>query len=150
MLTVPARVPALDAAFATVRERGLRLSSARRLVLAALCAAGRPLTADDVAAGAGGQVPECDIGSVYRNLETLEAAGVVRGLHAAAGPRLWTLAHADDEAFVMCQNCGNVRSAPPMAVARVRLAVRAALGYRASFSSFPIVGVCARCEEHPE
>lgn len=143
---VPAPAPAtLDAAMAAVRASGLRASAARRLVLAALFEARRPVTAEAIANGLDGALPRSDIGSVYRNLETLERLGVVRHLHAAHGPGLYAIRRAADEGFVACERCGEVRAADPRAVALIRTAVRRAFGYEASFVHFPIVGVCSSC-----
>ena len=147
----PAPAPAtLDAAVATVRRSGLRASSARRLVLQALFCAGRPVTAEEIASGLDGQTPPSDLGSTYRNLETLEQLGVVRHLHAAHGPGLYAIARDEHEGFLACECCGEVRPANPRAVALIRQAVQRAFGYEASFVHFPIVGVCPACaEERP-
>src|ERR1035441_8535847 len=80
--------PNLDAALAAVRRYGLRLSAARRVVLAALYAADGPLSAEQIAAGVGGRVPTSDVASVYRNLETLEPLGIVRPVHLGHRPAL--------------------------------------------------------------
>jgi Fur family ferric uptake transcriptional regulator len=135
----------LDAAMATVRAQGLRASSARRLVVAALFAADGPVTAEQIATGLGGRVPASDIGSVYRNLETLQRLGVVRHLHAAHGAGLYAIARDEDEGFLACERCGEVRPGNPRAVAVIRGAVQKAFGYQASFLHFPIVGLCPRC-----
>jgi Fe2+ or Zn2+ uptake regulation protein len=140
----------VDAAMAIVRASGLRVSSARRLVLAALFEADGPVTAEEIAGGLGGCVPRSDLGSVYRNLETLERLGVVRRLHAAQGPAVYAIARADDEGFLCCERCGEVRTANPRAVAVIRGAVLKAFGYDASFRSFPIVGVCPHCADEAQ
>jgi Fur family ferric uptake transcriptional regulator len=142
----PATRPAtLAAALATVRAHGLRASSARRLLLAALVAAERPITAEAVARGLDGRVPPSDVASVYRNLDALQRIGIVRCLHAGHGAALYTLAGGDDGGYVACERCGEVRTADPRALAAVRSAVRVALGYEASFLHVPLVGTCARC-----
>jgi Fe2+ or Zn2+ uptake regulation protein len=138
---------ALDAALTTLRARGLRASSARRLVLHALLEANRPITAEQIAGGLGGKVTPSDLGSVYRNLETLERAGVVRHLHAAHGAGLYTIARDEDQGFLACERCGEVRTANPLAVTVIRQAVRKAFGYDAGFLSFPIVGICPVCAQ---
>ena len=56
-LTPVVEAPTAAAAAHTLRRRGLRLSAARRVVLTALFAADRPLSAEEIAAGAGGVVP---------------------------------------------------------------------------------------------
>ena len=135
----------VDDAVAAVRACGLKASSARRLVLAALFAADAPVTAERIASGLGGELPASDIGSVYRNLEILERLGVVRHLHAAHGPGVYAIAREEVDGYVACERCGEVRVADPRAMSLIRTAVERAFGYEASFVHFPIVGVCARC-----
>ena len=135
----------IDAAVATLRTRGLRASSARRLVLAALFAADRPVTAEQIAGGLDGRVPLSDLGSVYRNLETLEGLGVVRHLHAGHGPGLYALAHGRDLEYLVCARCGRVRAVEHGELDRVRKSIAADFGFQASFSHFPIHGVCESC-----
>lgn len=135
----------LDAALATVRARGLRASLARRVLLTALAAADRPVTAEAVARGLDGRVPESDVGSLYRNLDALARIGVVRRLHAGQGAALYTLANPDVAAYLSCVRCGALRPAGRRAVAAVSAAVSAALGWDASFEEAPIAGVCPDC-----
>ena len=75
-----------------LKAEGLRVSAARRLLVEALFAAGGPVTAEQIAAGSGGRVPESDVGSVYRNLELLERVGLVRHAHLGHGPAVYALA----------------------------------------------------------
>jgi Fur family transcriptional regulator, ferric uptake regulator len=148
LAAAPGTAPAtLDATLTTLRARGLRASSARRLVLQALLAADRPITAEQVASGLGGRITSSDLGSVYRNLETLERAGVVRHLHPAHGPGLYAIARPEDEGFLTCELCGEVRAGNPRDVAVIRGAVRKAFGYDAGFLRFPIVGICPDCAQ---
>jgi hypothetical protein len=55
--TSPLAAPSVQSAVELLRSRGLRASSARRLVLEALFAAERPLTAEEIAAGLEGWLP---------------------------------------------------------------------------------------------
>ena len=116
-----------------------------RLLLAALVAAERPVTAEAISRGLDGRVPASDVGSLYRNLEALERIGVVRRLVAGPGAALFTLAAAGDPGYLSCERCGEVRPADSRALAPVREAVRNAFGYDVSFRHVPLVGTCARC-----
>jgi Fur family ferric uptake transcriptional regulator len=136
-------LPSVDAAAAAVRRGGLRLSSARRLVLEALFAAEAPVTAEEIAGGLGGRVPPSDLASVYRNLETLEQLGLVHHVHAGHGPGLYGLARGRE--YLMCERCGRLRAVPPSALEPVRDALREALGYEARFTHFPLVALCGDC-----
>jgi Fur family ferric uptake transcriptional regulator len=148
-MTVPHLAPAVEAPTAAaaaraLRRRGLRLSAARRLVLEALFAAGRPVAAEEIAAGVGGRVPPSDLASVYRNLEVLERLGLVRHLHLGHGAGRYAPAGRRDE-LVACERCGACAALPAATVAAIRAAVRAAVGFEAHFSHFPLPGLCPAC-----
>lgn len=145
-MTVPAHaalvaVPDVASAISAVRAAGLRLSAARRTVLHTLFGAGRPLTAEDIA-----RTARCDLASVYRNLETLEAAGVVRHLHLGHGAGVY-LPAADATELVVCERCGARGDIDPRVAAAVRAAVQAATGFTPRFDHFPLAGLCPRCAD---
>jgi Fur family ferric uptake transcriptional regulator len=141
--------PDLDAAVRAMREHGLRVSAARRLVLEAIFAAGEPVTAEQVADGLGGQLPRSDITSVYRNLERLEEIGLVRHFHLGHGAGLYVRAGAPVREFLLCDACGEVRPVDPSELDRVRAVIRQDLGHEASFTHFPIAGLCRDCARAP-
>ena len=149
-MTVPHRTPLLAAqsvenAVDLLRTKGLRVSSARRLVIEALFAADRPLTAEEIAAGLEGWLPSSDLASVYRNLDTLEELGLVRHFHVGHGPGRYALASAGELEFVSCEQCGAVETVPSGRLDAARELIERETGYRARFSHFPIVGTCAKC-----
>jgi Fur family ferric uptake transcriptional regulator len=135
----------LDGAMAAVRGSGLRLTTARRLVLEALLAAKRPISAEQIAGGLDGRLPASDLASVYRNLETLEGLGLVRHFHAGHGPGRYVLDGFTEHEYLACESCGAVEEMEPSALDGVREAVRELTGFEARFSHFPIVGRCPRC-----
>jgi Fur family ferric uptake transcriptional regulator len=128
----------------TLRGAGLRISSARRLVVDALFAAEQPVSAEEIASGLGGQLTPLDPASVYRNLETLERLGLVRHLHAAHGPGRYVLARGECE-YLACESCGELLEVDPRELDRARAELRTRFGYEVRFSHFPIVGRCAGC-----
>jgi len=136
----------VEDALQTVRDHGLRASAARRLVLQALHAADGPMSADQIAAGIGGRVPRSDLSSVYRNLETLEEVGLVSHVHLGHGPGLYALNLDREREWLTCERCGDFRAVDPARLDAVRAAIEAAFGYRASFTHFPVVGLCALCQ----
>ena len=133
--------PTLASAIGAVRARGLRVSTTRRLILEALFAGEGPLSAEALAA----RVPRADLGSIYRNLERLEAIGLVRHVHLGHGPGLYALATRSDMEFVTCERCGAFQAVEPGRLDAARALIERELGYRARFSHFPIVGICATC-----
>jgi len=93
---VPVLTMVVDVDFAVtlMRERGLRVLAARRLVVEALLAADGPVSAEQIADGIGGRVPSSDIASVCRNLQAFEGIGLARHVHLGHGPGLHALAVA--------------------------------------------------------
>jgi len=149
-MTAPGKGPRLDApdldsAVHALRASGLRVSAARRLVLEALYAADGPVTAEMVASGLDGRLPRSDIASVYRNLETLEEVGLVRHVHLGHGPGVYEPAGTGEHEYLVCDACGAVRAVEPDETAPVRALIQQRFGHEASFSHFPILGLCAKC-----
>ena len=153
-MTTTHRSPALAAtsveeAVEALRERGLRASAARRLVLEALYGAEGPLSAERIAEGLEGRLPRSDLASVYRNLETLEEVGLVRHVHLGHGPGLYALAAPEHE-YLVCESCHAVRSVAREELDEVRAKVRKQFGYEARFTHFPLVGLCPDCSAESE
>jgi Fur family transcriptional regulator, ferric uptake regulator len=141
----PHGVATIDSAIAALRAGGLRVSAARRLVLEALFAAEGPATVEQLAAGFGGRVPQSDVASTYRNLETLEALGLVRHMHLGHGPGRYVLAAREARDYLACERCGDLLAADADDLEPVRALVREAFGFEARFGHFPIVGLCPAC-----
>ena len=130
----------LEQAVSALRERGLRLSSARRLVLEALFASDGPASAEQIAAGSG-----LDLASTYRNLETLERHGLARHVHLGHGPGLYVLVGRGEREYLFCERCRAVQALEPDKLDPVRERISELFGYRAHFTHFAIVGTCPRC-----
>lgn len=131
----------LAEAVAVMRERGLRLSTPRRLLLERLFAAAAPLSAEDLSGSLA-----LDLAVTYRNLETLEANGLVHHVHLGHGPGLYALVGAGDHEYLYCERCGAVRTVVPEELDGVRASLRKRFGYVAHFTHHAIVGNCEGCE----
>lgn len=133
--------PSLTAAVVALRARGMRVSATRRALLAALYGADDPQPAEQLGAG-------LDTASVYRNLDALEAVGLVRHLHAGHGPGRYVLA-ARDGGYAACERCGRHARLDSGTLRSLRSAVLAHTGFVADFRHFPIVGRCPGCALDP-
>ncbi|MGB2710331.1 MAG: transcriptional repressor [Conexibacter sp.] len=130
---------------AALRRSGSRLSAARRLVLEALFASEEPVSAEQIAAGLGGRSAPCELTSVYRTLERLEALGVVRHLHVGHGPGRYLLEREGSREYLACERCGAVRAVAPAELDAVRAQIGELTGYAVRFDHFPLHGLCERC-----
>jgi Fur family ferric uptake transcriptional regulator len=130
----------LPGAVDALRERGMRLSTSRRLVLEALFAADTPVSAEQLAEQGG-----LDLASVYRNLETLERLGLARHVHFGHGPGLYVLVGRGEREYLFCEKCGRARAIDPERLDPVREEIKNRFGHEARFTHFAIVGTCAGC-----
>ena len=141
----PLPIDSVDGAVEALRARGHRLSAARHQLLSALFEANEPRTAEDLATTIAERLPGSDLTSVYRNLETLEALGIVRHVHLGHGPGRYALATDRDREFLVCDDCRSVVEVDAHMLDAARDAIREATGFEASFTHFPIAGQCPRC-----
>jgi Fur family transcriptional regulator, ferric uptake regulator len=130
----------VDDAIDALRDSGLRLSTARRLVLDALFEADGPVTAAHLS-----RTLSLDESSVYRNLELLEDRGVIRHLHLGHSPGLYVLSSENDVEYLYCERCAKVTSVTPDRLDPIREQVRREFGYTPRFTHFAIVGLCRDC-----
>ena len=126
-----------EAALGLIRSRGFRVTSARRLVLEALSSADRPLSAEELAAGADGRVPESDLASVYRNLELLEELGLVRHVHLGHGPGLYEFSRSTPREYLICERCDDLQAVSATALDGVRANSGARVRHRAALHPLP-------------
>ena len=133
----------VEEAIAAMRAQGMRLSTARRLVLEALFAAGGPVSAHKLS-----RALALDATSVYRNLELLERNGVVRHVHLGHGAGLYELVGRREREYLYCERCAKVTPVAVEDLDPVREQIQQRFGHRARFTHFAIVGLCEQCA-HP-
>ncbi|HEX2358822.1 MAG TPA: transcriptional repressor [Solirubrobacterales bacterium] len=134
--------PDLESAIDAVRAGGLRMTTARQLLLDALYETDQPQSAEELAARLG---PGSDVASVYRNLEAFERLGLVRHAHLGHGPGLYSRTSLGEREYLICDACGAHLALDPFELDEVRELVRERFRYEARFTHFPIAGLCPRC-----
>jgi Fur family transcriptional regulator, ferric uptake regulator len=132
-----------EAVLRALRSAGLRISTARRMIVDFLFEASGPVSAQQIAIGLD-RTP-LDLASVYRNLEKLEEIGVVRHLHAGHGPGRYALNRSGVPEYLTCDRCGAIEEIDRRDLDPVREAVQERFGYEVGFTHFPMVGLCPRC-----
>ena len=136
----PLSFDTVEEAIRAVRDRGMRLSTPRRLVLEALFAADGPVSAQQLS-----EQLALDTTSVYRNLELLERHGLVRHVHLGHGAGLYVLVGRQQQEYLYCERCATVASVAVEDLDPVREQIKTRFGYQARFTHFAIVGLCRRC-----
>jgi Fur family ferric uptake transcriptional regulator len=138
--TPPLSFDTIEEAVRAVRKEGMRLSTARRLVLEAFFAADGPVSAVHLA-----HTLSIDETSVYRNLEVLERHGLIRHVHLGHGPGLYALVGRQEVEYLYCEQCDKVTAVATDQLDPIRKSIKTRFGYEARFTHFPIVGLCEHC-----
>jgi len=134
----------IDEVMELVRHEGGRASTARRVILEALVAAGGHRTAEELAADIHSSHPEIHQTTVYRNLERFEDLGVAYHTHLGHGPAQWHLSGSRHQHLV-CQHCGAVIEADPDILTALEATLHERSGFDLDLRHFAITGTCQSC-----
>ena len=140
---------ALDGLVARLREGGVRITTARRLVLRALVDGPSHPTAEELLTTIRTMAPDVHASTVYRNLEELERLGVVVHTHLGHGPATYHLA-AEAHGHLVCERCGLALEAPSDLVDQLARGTMERLGFILRPYHFAVLGICSRCAQPAE
>jgi Fur family ferric uptake transcriptional regulator len=127
-----------------LREKGLRLTPQRELVLQAVRALGHA-TPEEVAERVKESHPGINLSTVYRNLETLENVGLVQHTHLGHGGATYHAAEELTHLHLVCGECGSVGDAPIESAASFVNELLDNYGFKTDVTHFAIYGRCAQC-----
>lgn len=134
----------VDEVLDLVRARGGRATASRRVLLEVLFEAGEHLTAEELTRAVQARAPDVHLSTVYRNLEELEALGVVGHTHLGHGPGTYQLA-AFVHAHFLCEHCGASYEAPEELFDGLAAGARERFGFTIDPRHFAVLGRCGAC-----
>lgn len=129
-----------------VRSRGLRLTAQRQLVLAAVRALGHA-TPEEVAVHVRKNHPSINLSTVYRNLETLENAGLIIHTHLGHGGATFHAAEEAEHLHLVCGECGKVLEAELSAAGELVDRLKVQHRFTTDVRHFAIYGTCSECDQ---
>ncbi len=127
-----------------LRDRGLRVTHARRLVLEGLSGT-HHATVDQLAEYASRDDDAMTPSTIYRTLETLEAHGLVSHAHLGGDPKSYFLTGHVIHAHLVCRGCGSVQDMPRDVTDRLRADVSDAAGFDLDTGHLSVFGRCHDC-----
>jgi Fur family ferric uptake transcriptional regulator len=135
-----------DDLIATLRERGLRITDARRAVCGVIASAhGDHLDAATIHDKAIRETgTDLDLSTVYRTLEALEEAGAVRHAHLGDAA-VYHLAEEQPHQHLVCSNCGSTTALPASQLTGFLSSVAELTGFVADVEHFALSGICSEC-----
>ena len=140
------KMSSVDGVIATLRARGGRATSSRRVLLDVLFHADTHLTAEELAAAVQQRAPGVHMSTIYRSLDDLQHLGVIVHSHLGHGPATYQLASLAHAHFI-CESCGATLEAPDELFQGLARTARAKLGFAIDPHHFAMLGRCARCVE---
>lgn len=137
-------VASVDAVLALVRARGGRATASRRILLEVLFDADEHLTAEELTKAVQSRAPDVHLSTIYRNLEDLQALGVIAHTHLGHGPATYQLA-SQAHAHFLCEACGTSYEAPDELFLGLAQGAQERLGFTIDPHHFAILGRCSAC-----
>ena len=134
----------VDGLLALVRQRGGRVTTCRRALLAELVRTSDHVTADDLAERVRERHPDIHRSTIYRSLSDLEDLGIVDHVHLGHGRAVYHLADARHQ-HIVCEECGDVTEVPTALFQPLEEALLSDYGFRIQPGHFAVVGHCAHC-----
>ncbi len=122
----------------------IRMTRQRRVILEALRRSPGHLTGDEIYRLARRRMPHISLGTVYRNLELLSEAEVIRKVELAGTPRRFDVT-VEPHYHIRCLECGKVEDVPIPSLAGVEEEAQAASGYQVVAHQVEITGFCPHC-----
>jgi Fe2+ or Zn2+ uptake regulation protein len=129
-----------------MRERGLRLTPQRSIILETVAHLDGHPTAQDVFQGAATRLPGLNLATVYRTLEALQNAGLVDSMEAPGGQARFALRDREHlHHHLVCEECGGEWEIDGDEVRGLAAVLLRQHGFRLHTDHLTLVGLCRSC-----
>jgi Fe2+ or Zn2+ uptake regulation protein len=129
---------------------GYRATTQRLLLLRLLQNSKVHTSADDLYARAHARDPHLSLSTVYRTLNSLKEAGLVRELHLDQDHHHYELADKGDHYHLVCQGCGRVLEVECFVIDEMLSRIQDRYKFQLTSTQMEFVGFCADCQARPE
>ncbi len=137
----------VEEAVSALRERGERVTTARRELLEVFAHSQDHLTADDLVAKLAPAAPAVHRATVYRTLESLVKAGLIAHVHRPHGAATYHLVASGDRLHLhlSCRKCGQIVDAPADLLDRAAARLKRLNGFQLEADHVALTGWCKAC-----
>ncbi len=140
---------ALDSIKGSLRERGVRLTRQRELLLGLIDKSGEHLDAERLFQLAKEQDPKLNRVTVYRTLKLLKQGGLVDELdlmHYGGDQHYYETRMKQEHAHVICLRCGKVEEFFGEPLQRLRRQIESHFGFQILLARTEVGGFCSHCQ----
>ena len=142
-------VMAVDSIKGSLREKGVRLTRQRQLLLELIDQTGQHLDAERLFQLAKEKDPKLNRVTVYRTLKMLKAGGMVDELdlmHHEGDQHYYETRLKQEHAHVICLRCGKVEEFFGEPLQRLRKQIESHFGFQILLARTEVGGYCAHCQ----
>jgi Fur family transcriptional regulator, ferric uptake regulator len=135
----------------SLKERGIRLTRQRRILLDLLDRSGRHLNADTLYQMAIEKDPKLNRVTVYRTLKLLKKGGLIDELdlmHVDGDQHYYESRLKQEHAHLICLRCGKVEEFFGEPLQKMRKQVEDNLGFKIVTARTEMGGYCPDCQSH--
>ncbi len=133
-----------------LRERGLRWTPQRRLLVDVLAGTDGHITGAELVERCREQDSDVTPSTVYRTLDVLEDIGLIRHAHGLDGREEFHVRPAREHGHMHCSVCQRAWEIGADDVAELVADFDRARGFRVDLGHLSVVGICRDCQEDPE
>ena len=133
----------------SLRERGVRLTRQRRILLDLIDHSGRHLDAESLYQMAKEKDPKLNRVTVYRTLKLLKEGGLVDELdlmHYGGDQHYYETRLKQEHAHIICLRCGKVEEFFGEPLQKLRRQVESHFGFQILLARTEIGGYCSHCQ----
>jgi Fur family transcriptional regulator, ferric uptake regulator len=133
----------------TLKQRGIRLTRQRQLLLDLIDKSGKHLDAESLYQMAQQRDPKLNRVTVYRTLKLLKEGGLVDELdlmHFDGDQHYYETRTKQEHAHIVCLRCGKVEEFFGDVLQRLRRQIEATFGFQIVIARSEIGGYCAHCQ----
>ena len=139
-------VTIMDSLQARPKASELRMTRQRRVILEELETSGQHPTADAIYHNVRQRMPNISLGTVYRNLEILSQAGLIKKLRVGPGQRRYDRV-LKQHYHVRCVQCGRISDVPAEPFGDLEEAARGNSGFDIVGHELEFEGLCEKCRD---
>jgi len=140
---------AVESTQGSLKERGVRLTRQRQILLDLIDQTGEHLDAERLYQMAKERDPKLNRVTVYRTLKMLKAGGLVDELdlmHYAGDQHYYETRLKQEHAHVVCLRCGKVEEFYGEPLSRLRKQIEAHFGFQVLLARTEVGGYCSHCQ----
>ena len=140
---------ALESMEGSLKERGVRLTRQRQILLELIDRTGEHLDAESLFQLAKERDPKINRVTVYRTLKMLKAGGLVDELdlmHYGGDQHYYETRLKQEHAHVICMRCGKVEEFFGEPLQRLRKQIESHFGFQILLARTEVGGYCAHCQ----